>query len=440
MDIIACVPALNEQNTIAKVVCELKKYFSEVIVFDNNSRDKTAEFARNAGAEVIYVRKLGKGNVVKEMFNLAKSRKSHIFMVDADNTYDLSIIKDMLEEFSKDNNQMIVGKRNLENMHIINKVGNKMINFLSRLVGNHKLYDMLSGIRIIPYKLIKSISIESSQFEVEAEISMKAIANGIKIKEVDVGYRKREEGSFSKLIPFVDGIKIIYSLFLFGLQKGIIKKLFFISFFYVILSILLFLIRQRIYFLFDYTEIITLLASSFIFSIYLIDKTKSIYIISSLFIILCGISIYLLKVSGIERIIHSSVYYILSFLGFDVFTNKTFLSLNQFSVNIGFVCSGMVFLLMYVPNYLILSNKIRVKTRILLMLIFVFGLFILNVFRISFLIIIGAFFSERIALDYFHSLVGVVLMFLYLAFTFFVLNKYHQGNALSSSQDVLAGS
>ena len=59
------IPCYNEAKTVRKVVEDFKRALPEatIYVYDNNSTDKTAEIAREAGAVVRYERKQGKGNV-----------------------------------------------------------------------------------------------------------------------------------------------------------------------------------------------------------------------------------------------------------------------------------------------------------------------------------------------------------------------------------------
>ena len=66
MDKIAVlIPCYNEEKTIKKVINDYQRCLPEamIYVYDNNSTDKTAEIAREAGAVVRYERKQGKGNV-----------------------------------------------------------------------------------------------------------------------------------------------------------------------------------------------------------------------------------------------------------------------------------------------------------------------------------------------------------------------------------------
>ncbi len=69
------IPALNEEITIAKVVrhCWSKPLVSEVIVVDDQSFDKTVQYAIEAGAKVITSTKIGKGASMKDGMLCAKN-------------------------------------------------------------------------------------------------------------------------------------------------------------------------------------------------------------------------------------------------------------------------------------------------------------------------------------------------------------------------------
>jgi glycosyltransferase involved in cell wall biosynthesis len=48
--IIACIPAYNEEKTIARVIIKTQKYVDKVIVCDDGSKDMTSEIAERLGA------------------------------------------------------------------------------------------------------------------------------------------------------------------------------------------------------------------------------------------------------------------------------------------------------------------------------------------------------------------------------------------------------
>ena len=71
MDRIAVlIPCYNEEKTVSKVVGDFRNALPEAViyVYDNNSTDRTAEYARAAGAVVRSERRQGKGNVIRSMF------------------------------------------------------------------------------------------------------------------------------------------------------------------------------------------------------------------------------------------------------------------------------------------------------------------------------------------------------------------------------------
>ena len=51
--VVACIPAYNEEKTIARVVLQAQRYVDRVVVCDDGSRDLTAEIAEGLGADVM---------------------------------------------------------------------------------------------------------------------------------------------------------------------------------------------------------------------------------------------------------------------------------------------------------------------------------------------------------------------------------------------------
>lgn len=97
MKIAVLIPCYNEELSIEKVVKDFKKELPEadIYVYDNNSSDKTAEIAKNAGAIVRYEYNQGKGNVVRRMF---REVEADIYvMVDGDDTYPAEEVHNLLE-------------------------------------------------------------------------------------------------------------------------------------------------------------------------------------------------------------------------------------------------------------------------------------------------------------------------------------------------------
>ena len=104
------IPCYNEELTVEKVVNDFKKNLpdADIYVYDNNSKDRTAELARNAGAIVRSERNQGKGNVVRSMF---RDIDADIYiMTDGDDTYPAEEAEKLIEEI-RNGYDMAVGDR-----------------------------------------------------------------------------------------------------------------------------------------------------------------------------------------------------------------------------------------------------------------------------------------------------------------------------------------
>src|SRR6201994_4812192 len=105
------VPCYNEEAAVAAVVKGFKQALptATVYVYDNNSKDRTVEVAREAGALVRSERRQGKGHVVRRMF--ADIDADVYVLVDGDATYDAPSAPRMIDRLLTDHLDMVVGLR-----------------------------------------------------------------------------------------------------------------------------------------------------------------------------------------------------------------------------------------------------------------------------------------------------------------------------------------
>ena len=79
------IPTLNEEDAIAEVIGEFRGMgFDDILVIDGHSCDRTCELAKAAGARVVVQSGKGKGQALKEAFDLIEAE--YIVMIDGDGT------------------------------------------------------------------------------------------------------------------------------------------------------------------------------------------------------------------------------------------------------------------------------------------------------------------------------------------------------------------
>jgi glycosyltransferase involved in cell wall biosynthesis len=218
--IVVAIPCLNEAATIGKVVHDFKQYLPEarIIVFDNNSTDRTATIAQQSGAEVFQENKPGKGNVIRAIF--ARVKADIYVLVDGDDTYPANEISKLIAIIVADKADMVVGTRlhnfNKESLRLLHNAGNLILLKIMNLCFRVNLSDILSGYRVINKKVIEKVPLFANGFEIETELTIQALIHSFRITEVPVSYRARPpQGGKSKIKPFRDGYQILMTIIFF---------------------------------------------------------------------------------------------------------------------------------------------------------------------------------------------------------------------------------
>ncbi len=209
------LPCYNEEAAIARTVAAFRDALpdAEVYVYDNNSRDRTVEVARAAGAIVRTERLQGKGSVVRRMF--ADVDADVYVMADGDETYEAAAAPAMVERLLSEQLDMVVGARRSEVDSAYrrgHRLGNAILTgLLARLFGR-SFSDILSGYRVFSRRFVKSFPVLSEGFEIETEISIHALELRMPVAEVMTSYGARPEGSESKLSTYADGWRILRTI------------------------------------------------------------------------------------------------------------------------------------------------------------------------------------------------------------------------------------
>lgn len=238
----ALIPCLNEEKTIGYTIKNIKKFYSNINIYvcDNGSSDKTFKIAQSLGAYVIKEERKGKGYAMDRLFQHVNA--DYYFMVDGDNTYDVSKINKHFEIMLAEEVDMLIGVRNdFENNTFPrgHKFGNKLFNKAIEICFGKGITDVLSGYRILSKKYVKSFPNLSKKFDIEIEMSVHALELNAKIIEQNIKYFKRPDGSFSKLNTYSDGLKILSRIIIMLIDSRPIYLFSTISLILFVLSIVL---------------------------------------------------------------------------------------------------------------------------------------------------------------------------------------------------------
>ena len=206
------LPCYNEEAAIGATIDGFRAVLpgAVIYVFDNNSKDRTVEIAREKGAIVRTVTQQGKGNVVRRMF--ADIEADIYLMADGDLTYDPEAAPEMVAMLWDHQLDMVVGTRHHEAAEAYrggHVLGNKAFTALLASLFGRSFTDIFSGYRAFSRRYAKSFPASSEGFETETEMSVHALELRMPTGEVATRYLARPEGSESKLNTYRDGYRIL---------------------------------------------------------------------------------------------------------------------------------------------------------------------------------------------------------------------------------------
>lgn len=206
------VPCHNESLTIGKVVDDFRRMFPQarVLIIDNASTDDTAAIARERGAEVISEPRKGKGYAVQRLF--CECDSDHLIMVDGDDTYPAEEAARLLHALETQGGDTIVGRRVSSEQAAFKTAHTWANNALAKLIETifqAPCGDLFSGYRLFTRAFYRNIPMLATGFEVETELATQTLDKGFVQRDVDIAFRSRPEGSFSKLNTFADGFRVL---------------------------------------------------------------------------------------------------------------------------------------------------------------------------------------------------------------------------------------
>jgi glycosyltransferase involved in cell wall biosynthesis len=185
------VPAYNEEKRLPKVLKRVPDFVDEVIVVDDGSTDGTYSAALQMVEEdprVVPIRleeNCGKGCAMRE--GIKHARGDVIVFMDADGQHIPEEVGKLVEPIVQGEADVVIGARRLEvqgKRPLHRRLSNMITTRLLRLKLGTYVYDTQSGFRAYRRGFLPGI--ESSRYEVESEMLIKAVKMGARIKEVPV--------------------------------------------------------------------------------------------------------------------------------------------------------------------------------------------------------------------------------------------------------------
>ncbi len=227
MKLSVVIPVYNEKLTIKEIIDRVLAVpiDKEMIVVDDGSTDRTPEILKSTKDKVTVVYNslinIGKGAAIRIGFEQVKG--DIIIIQDADLELDPSEYPRIIEPIIEGRADVVYGSRffggrGMRETNLTNYLANKLLTHLTNILYGSHLTDMETAYKCFRLDVIKKMRLKSIGFEIEPELTAKALRLGYKIYEVPISYHPRRI-SEGKKIGFMDGIKAIYFLFKYRFCK-----------------------------------------------------------------------------------------------------------------------------------------------------------------------------------------------------------------------------
>ena len=223
------IPAFNEEGSIAKVILDIPKVVSEVIVVNNNSSDATSEVAQNAGATVLTEISKGYGHAclkgLKYIEGLSEKPDIIVF-IDGDYSDYPEELEKIVAPIIEQDIDLVIGTRAKQlreagSMTFPQIFGNWLATFLMKLFFKSTFTD-LGPFRAIKYEKLVALKMEDTTYGWTVEMQLKALKRKYKYVEVPVRYRNRigvSKVSGTLKGAIFAGVKILGWIFKYSLKK-----------------------------------------------------------------------------------------------------------------------------------------------------------------------------------------------------------------------------
>lgn len=214
------VPSYNEERAIGSIIRSLRQRGLTIYVVDDGSTDRTAEIASAEGAVVVRHRlNKGKGASIREGFaHILKKGFQSVLVMDGDNQHEVDDIDAFLKRMEETEADMVIGNR----MEMTGRMPpgrvwtNRFMSGLISFIAGQRIPDTQCGFRIIKTRVLENIKLESSNYEIESEMIIKAARKGYRIESVPIETIYEDEKS--RINPILDTLRFFLFLIKISLR------------------------------------------------------------------------------------------------------------------------------------------------------------------------------------------------------------------------------
>jgi glycosyltransferase involved in cell wall biosynthesis len=190
------LPARDEEAALPRVLHRVPAGYTALVV-DNGSRDATADVARDHGARVVAEPRPGYGAAVHA--GLLAARAGVVCFMDADGSVDPAVLPAMVSLLAE--HDLVVGRRRPVGAgawaaHA--RLANRLLAARVRRRVGVPVHD-LGPVRVVRRADLLDLGVRDRRFGYPLELLVRAGRAGWRVREVDVAYAPRTDGTRSKV-------------------------------------------------------------------------------------------------------------------------------------------------------------------------------------------------------------------------------------------------
>ena len=198
LDVSVVIPAYNEEQAIRQVldgviaVLEPLDLTFEVIVVDDGSTDGMSAICKECSGVQVISHAHNRGTGAARTTGVRAARGRYIVMTDADGTYPLEVIPQMMTALAECD--MVIGARQREmgTLRWLRSLAKNLIKALASYLTRTKIPDLNSGLRVMKRDLVlKFLPILPSTHSWVSTITMAFLSSGYNVRWIPIAYHER---------------------------------------------------------------------------------------------------------------------------------------------------------------------------------------------------------------------------------------------------------